>query len=233
MTECLSPELQDLLPDYAADTLDSVSSARVREHLTTCAHCTDDLVVLQMVQQARPRVAVPDIARIVAALPSAPGAATAGFTGPQLVSDAGTAPAPRTPSSMPPGMKPRRPQGTVFGLSVWRLAATLGVVIAGGASVLVARRGIIDVQEPGASAAITPSETSAFIAVAPRGPETLAVATPAAAAHAVSVSYGDLGDYSEAELESMLARLDQWDGATNTEPLPGVPILPNSGGGTP
>lgn len=229
MTECHSPELQDLLPDYAADALDSVSSSRVREHLASCANCRDDLVVLRMVRQARPRVAVPDIARIVAALPPAPTQASAGFTGQRLVRDERATSAPLAP----PSMHRTRPRGTVFGLSVWRLAATLGVVIAGGASVLVARRGVISVPGPTEVQAVSPTESATTVAVAPEASETLAVAAPAGAAdNTVSVSYGDLEDYSEAELESMLARLDKWDGATNTEPLPGVPILPNSGGGT-
>jgi predicted phosphoribosyltransferase len=116
---------------------------------------------------------------------------------------------------------------------VWRLAATLGVVIAGGASMLVARRGIVGVQGPTELQIAAPTESSTTMAIAPQVTETLAVAVPAASSHSVSVSYGDLGDYSEAELESMLDRLDKWDGATNTEPLPGVPILPNAGGGTP
>jgi len=105
------------------------------------------------------------------------------------------------------------------------------VVLAGGASALVARRGIID--GSGASVFGSPAPSSTMTAVAPRGAETLAVATPASAAQTVSVSYGDLGDYTAAELESMLERLDEWDGATNTEPLPGLPIVPNAGGGTP
>jgi hypothetical protein len=66
----------------------------------------------------------------------------------------------------------------------------------------------------------------------PQLAETVAVSSPGATAHSVSVSYGDLGDYSEDELQRMLDRLDEWDGATSTEPLPGVPILPNSEGGT-
>jgi len=49
----------------------------------------------------------------------------------------------------------------------------------------------------------------------------------------VSVSYGDLGDYSEAELQRMLDRLEQWDGTSSTEPLPTLPVVSNSGGSAP
>lgn len=231
MSECRSPELQDLLPDYAAETLDSVSTTRVRDHLARCVHCADDLGVLQAVRRARPRVSVPDIARIAAALPPSPTRVEAATPGPKLIRDAVAPQGLQRRSSLPPSVQRTRTRATGFGLSAWRLAAMLGVVLAGGASVLVARRGIID--GSGASVFGSPAPSSTMTAVAPRGAETLAVATPASAAQTVSVSYGDLGDYSAAELESMLERLDEWDGATNTEPLPGLPIVPNAGGGTP
>lgn len=231
MTECRSPELQDLLPDYVAETLDSVTAAQITEHLRGCAWCTEDLAVLQMVRRARPRVAVPDISRIVAALPPAPQptGAVGEFSGPRLVRDV----APAT-AAAPPFMQRQRSRGAVFGMSVWRVAATLGVVIAGGASLMVARRGVIGGSvRTEAPMVVATGESAAAAAPVAISSETLAVATPATRTGTVSVSYGDLGDYSEAELESMLARLDKWDGATNTEPLPGVPILPTGGGGTP
>lgn len=229
MSECRSPELQDLLPDYVAEALDGVAMARVRDHVAACDACADDLGVLQLVRQVRPRVAVPDIARIVAALPAAPRDEHVGVTGPRLVRDEH----PTRPPAQAGTMRRTRPGSNLLGMSVWRVAATLGVMIAGGASVLVARRGLIDTQGPSAIASGMPSESSTTVASARAGTDTPAVSSPVSSVHSVSVSYGDLGDYSEAELESMIERLDQWDGATNTEPLPGVPILPNAGGGAP
>lgn len=231
MTECRSPELQDLLPDYVAEALDSAAAARVAQHLAECEHCAEDLVVLQMVRRARPRVAVPDIARIVAALPPATGARDERGTaanGLRVVrAEQSAAPARAGADTT------KRATSGAWGLSVWRLAAVLGVVIAGGASVLVARRGVISVQGTG-EGPVTVAESVTMVATAPVRQESLAVLSPDKdAAHTVSVSYGDLGDYSEAELERMIERLDKWDGATSTEPLPGVPILPNSGGDTP
>lgn len=121
-------------------------------------------------------------------------------------------------------------------MSVWRLAATLGVVIAGGTSILVARRGVTTVQSPAAST-LQVGESASVVAAQLAGkahPETVAVAASVRPeAPDVSVSYGDLGDYTEAELQRMLDRLDRWDGATNTEPLPGVPMTPTSGGTAP
>lgn len=228
MTECRSPELQDLLPDYVADTLDSVATARVSGHLDVCGACAEDLALLQMVRKARPRVDVPDIARIVAALPTAPADLRpdrTGDQGPRLVRGSETA---------PPSTQRGRPTGRAFGPSPWRVAATLAVVLAGGASLVMARRGVMDGPAPLERITIASAGESAVSLARPvTDIETLPVGHSSEKTHPVSVSYGDLGDYSEAELERMIARLDEWDGVTNTEPLPGVPILPNGSGGTP
>jgi hypothetical protein len=229
MTECRSPELQDLLPDYVAESLDDVGAARVASHVAECQWCADDLAVLRLVRASRPRVAVPNVERIVAALPLAPA------SGPRLVREAGSLAATSQRPLSPPSMHSRKGRGQVFGMSVWRLAATLGVVIAGGTSLLVARRGVTAVQSPAAST-LQVGESASAVAAQPAGdalPETVAVASAPTLAPDVSVSYGDLGDYTEAELQRMLDRLDQWDGATNTEPLPGVPMTPTSGGTAP
>jgi len=222
MTECRSPELQDLLPDYVADGLDDVSTARIAAHLAVCVCCADDVAVLRLVRSARPLVAMPDVARIVAALPPAPGASR----------EVGAhAPArPLTAMAPPPSMRQPAKRGAVFGLSPWRLAATLAVIVAGGASLTVARTGTGTAGR--GSVARGESGAATTTGRMPSLAETVAVVSPAMLP-TVSVSYGDLDDYSEDELQRMLERLDRWDGATSTEPLPGVPILPSPGGGTP
>lgn len=235
MTECRSSELQDLLPDFVAESLDDITTARVAAHVAQCAACADDLAVLRMVRQARPRVLVPDIARIVAALPQPMS------TGPRLVPDDAAeyvvmGSVVRRPATVaaPPTMQPRAKRGQYFGMSTWRLAATLGVMIAGGTSLMVARRGLVGVETPAANVLMVGESASAVAVLPDGGPaESVTVATTNRGTPSVSVSYGDLGDYTEAELERMLDRLDQWDGATSTEPLPGVPIIPPSGGSAP
>ncbi len=232
MTECGNNELQDLLPDYIAESLDDITMARVAAHVAECSVCAEDVSVLERVRQARPRVVVPDIARIVAALPRPE------VAGPRLVvsrpEGEGNARREHSPA-VPPTLRQRRKRPDVFGLSVWRIAATLAVMVAGGTSLLVARRGVVAVSAPSAST-MQLGESASVVAVLPEGNiDSGATPVPASVrtAATVSVSYGDLGDYTEAELQRMLDRLDQWDGATNTEPLPGVPIVPPSGGSTP
>lgn len=220
MTECRSPELQDLLPDYVADGLDDVSTARIAAHLSGCVTCADDVAVLRLVRRARPQVAMPDVARIVAALPPASGGSRE--------AGAHASVHPLTVLAPPPSMRQPARRGVAFGLSPWRLAATLALIIAGGASLTVARTGTTG----SGTVAVGESGAAATTGRMPSLAETVAVASPAILP-TVSVSYGDLDDYSEDELQRMLERLDRWDGATSTEPLPGVPILPAPGGGTP
>lgn len=228
MTECNSPEMQDHLPDFVSGTLDDVTMSRVSAHVANCRPCTEDLEVLRVVRTARPRVMVPDVSRLVAALPQP---SRQGAHGPQLVRTEPRSAAAGMPSTMPPSMQKRQVRGTVFGMSVWRLAATLGVVIAGGTSLLVARRGIVTMPATGEAPVFVDSTTSLASASRFDTAETVAVRRSVGApSNNVPVSYGDLGDYTEEELQRMLERLDKWDGATSTEPLPGVPIITNSGG---
>jgi hypothetical protein len=232
MTECGSPELQDLLPDFAAELLDDVSTARVQAHLGVCGACVEDLALLRVARRLRPPAPAIDVARIVAALPAPPSATVAASSrGPVLVRNATD-----RERAVPPTMRERpsrRP--VVMGLPVWRLAATLGVVIAGGASLMVARRGIVAVDPAVGEGQVTQvAESVTQVATAPTRvlPESLGAGVSASSvtARTVSVSYGDLGDYTEDELQRMLDRLEQWDGATNEEPLPSTPIVSHRGG---
>ncbi|MBL0890746.1 MAG: zf-HC2 domain-containing protein [Gemmatimonadaceae bacterium] len=216
MTECRSPELQDLLPDYAAELLDEAQMARVAEHVASCAPCADDLELLRVVQRVRPVVAMPDVARIVAALPAPRGhAVPAPAVSPRaepVVRDISTAPSMRRPLN--------RPRRVSDGVPSLRIAAVLGVLLAGAASVIVARQGVRAFDGSNA-ATVAAAESVMTISSLPDG-ESLAVALPSVDLPApdVSVSYGDLGNYTDEELQRMLDRLEAWDGAPNTEPLP-------------
>lgn len=228
MTECRNPELQDLLPDYLSESLGDADRMRVAAHVSACAACDADLVLLRQVRAARMttagRAAPIDIARIVAALPAPPA---------RVAQPLDARPA-FTLHTNPPSVTEARParstRRAVQGTALWRIAAVLGVIAAGGMSVAIARRGIEAVQGTALSAenvAVVADTPSSMIAAAPAESGHVAVPTTGAS---VPVSYGDLGNYSEDELKAMLDRLDKWDGASSAEPMPTLPLVAVRGG---
>ncbi len=122
--------------------------------------------------------------------------------------------------STPPSMhkKSRPPK---FARSMWRAAAAIGLLVVGGWSLMIVRNG-------GVATLGTPrSDTARMAEVAEQLPS-----VPVATSRQAAVSVGDLSAYSDAELQRMLSRLEQWDGATAAEPLPQVPIVPVARGGS-
>ena len=55
MTECRTPEMQDLLPDYASASLDATAAALVDQHLSICDPCRRDIDVLRLARAVRPK----------------------------------------------------------------------------------------------------------------------------------------------------------------------------------
>lgn len=230
MTECRTPELQDLLPDFVAESLGDADRVRLTAHLAECDACTADLALLRQVRAAAVKSPPIDVARIVAALPR-PGATTKPVL--QVHRGGPTPPTMRAPS-----------RASVFrGSSLVRMAATIGVVLAGGLSLLVARRGTAafnaspDALQVGAS---TASDTAAvatesvMVAAVPQESARSAAVTPRGASRAnVAVSYGALDDATEQEMQQLLDRLEKWDGATSAEPTPTLPVVTSRGGDLP
>ena len=128
-----------------------------------------------------------------------------------------------------------------------KAAAAVGVLALGGWSVIARQGGLSTMHAVAPDARAVDGDRSAD-AVAPASGERVGAsvapkaagtppgvagptraATPAASNVAVSV--GDLSDYTDAELERMLSRLERWDGATSSEPSSQVPIVavPRSG----
>jgi hypothetical protein len=238
MTECRTPELQDLLPDFVAESLADADRVRVTAHLAECDACSTDVAILREVRAARGAVASIDVAKIVAALPR-PAVAT-----PVLPVHRGASVAPSMRSASKTATRSRWQ-----GPQVWRMAATLAVVLGGGFSVLVARRGraafdaapdalqVVEsttVASGGTASGTTtapaaPSESASLASAASRG-----ATTTASTAHAnVAVSYGALDNATEAEIQALIDRLEKWDGATSAEPSPTIPVVTSRGGSQP
>ncbi len=227
MTECNAPRFQDLLPDYMAGSLCESDLAELRQHLAECASCTSDLAILRQVRALRVPATTLNaaaVSRIVAALPR-PGSTAAGHGSNEVQVHPSRPMLVRTTSDMqaPPSTRSRSRRLQRHTATFWRVAATIVVMVAGGTSLLVAKR----------HDALPESLTATALAGAEPGSalmtESLGMAANLgdvlASATDVPVSYGDIGDYSEDELEAMLDRLDQWDGANSPEPLPRAGML--------
>ena len=215
MTECENADIRDLLPDLAADLLSPVEFARVRMHVDACADCSAELALLRTARAIRPLVGSIDVARIVSQLPKPPAA-----TEPDT-----------SVRSLDAHRAARRGSPALMSRSVWRVAATLGVVIAGGWSVYLVQSGGLP-QVAGSRA------DTAQLAYAVEGASLASDTLAAALANAttdvnsgVAVSFGDVGDYTDEELQRVLDRLDKWDGATSPEAVTTTPILAASRGG--
>ena len=226
MTECRTPELQDLLPDYVSASLDATAASLVEQHLSICEPCRDDIVLLRRVRAVRPQAPPVDVARIVASLPRPTPTL-------HLVQATPAAAAP------PAGASRRR-----WSTSVWQVAAAVGVLMVGGASMVVSRNSaisIVGVRSPEAQMAEAaerarshqPDSGTPPAAAVAAGVDSPRTAIGARGTARVSVSYGDLGNYSASELQRMLDRLEQWDGTSSTEPLPTLPVVSIPGGTAP
>ena len=231
MTECKTPEMQDLLPDFVSASLDAMAAASVERHLSICDPCRDDLIVLRLARAVRPKTPTVDVERIVATLPSPTPTV-------RLVRTATDA-APTGAFTDHAGGRSHSPRR--WSASNWQVAATVGVMIIGGTSLIVSRTSqgsltgarsndaqLADAAEsalarmpmlagPMPSSSVAASDSPAGFGSGDRAPR-------------VSVSYGDLGDFSDAELQRMLERLEKWDGTSSTAPLPTLPVVATVGG---
>ncbi len=230
MTECRTPELQDLLPDFVAESLSDTDRVRLTAHLAECDACTADLALLRQVRAATVHTAPIDVARIVAALPRPAVSAK-----PVLQVHRG--------GSAPPSMRASSRPSILRGASLVRMAATIGVVLAGGMSLLVARSGTEafnaspDALQVGASTAAdtaaVATESVAVAAVPQESARRAATATTSPSHANVAVSYGAMDEVTEQEMQQLLDRLEKWDGATSAEPTPTMPVVTSRGGELP
>ncbi len=201
MTDCQDTAIQEQLPEFVADALDSGRAEIVRQHVARCAACAADVGLLRQLQPLRVEAPSMDSARIAAAVRAAHprrGASSA-------------AAIPSVARRQSPRWRP----------GLLRMAATV-LVCAGGAAVwqqLAAPSGrLVAVADTGASL----SEDTAGLG-----------RTAGSEVVLQSVSYGDLGDYTAEEMQTVLARLDAWDGAPSEEPLGTLPVVTTAAGHLP
>jgi anti-sigma factor RsiW len=217
MTDCSNAEIRDLLPDYLHEQLPAAAALLVEQHVTSCADCASELALLRSALQVRPRVVAVDVASIVASLPK-PGIVVAKAK-PLAASDATV----RALSSAPSVAR----RSAFRGGRAWRAAAAITVVMLGGLSAAIARRGMVSVTSAGST---SDSAGSAVVYAALDSENGAATASSVGAGGNVGLPVGELSDYSDEEIETVIEQLDQWDGAAAADPLPGVPLLPADSG---
>jgi hypothetical protein len=203
MTDCSNADIRDRLPDLLHERLDATMRAVVVAHVAECVECRDELELLRGVHKTLiARTPRVDIAYIVGALPKAP--------------------APR-PQIRPAVLAGRR-------WSDWRIAAAVTVLVAGGSSLAVLRRGPSAADTRAQITDSTPTRSFARVA-----PESGAAATPDGAVSSNStpvasiaalddgaedVVDGRFGGLSPEQMQALLGEIDKLQAVPVTEPEP-------------
>jgi len=187
MSECSEGTWRDRLPDLVTGRLSDSDAVEVDAHVAGCRSCADELQLLRIVHAARPQVAPPAVAAIVARLPKP---AIVGAEVPRPTASPEVVPISQAFSR-------RRPGGERW---VWRLAAS--------AVLMVGAAGAFLLTGPGTDPSTADEPVVAVESIA---------GTPADPTVGVSLSYGGAWDLSEAEMQEVLASLERWDGAPSTD----------------
>lgn len=253
MTECENAELRDLLPDYVAERLDVSVSATVAQHLATCSACESEVALLRVARAVRPQAVHIDVDRIVSRLAPSLNQAAVGSTADASNLIAAPDVAVASVVSISTARRRRSNRG------MWQIAAAVGVVALGSLSVLMARSGVVGLpiavrsdtaqlgeaaerglrnSSPIARTGLASGETADSSATT-KSPQAVGETTSGTAlktagatkARAAVVSVGDLSDYTDAELQKLLERLEKWDGASSSEVMPSIPIVRIGGAG--
>ncbi len=231
MTDCTNAEMRDLLPDLAAESLSAADISRVRAHVASCAVCAEELALIARVRALRAQPIAIDVGAIVAKLPKPVARAEAALPAADnsvISLDARRAIAAQAPARR--AVTPTRSWGA------WKLAAALGVMVAGGWSVMLIRSGgIPSVQMSADSVPLSDVPTATVASGAtPRSADSapVRVVDPANAEsdEGAAISFGGMANLTDEELARVLDRLEKWDGATSSEGTTTSPILPSGSG---
>ena len=218
MTRCMNREMRDLLPDFVHGQLDAARADEVREHITSCAECAEELELLSQVVAAAPLTPAMNVERIAAALPTSTRHGLLLHRGGAKDSDAEVRPI-AVPSST------SRP---IWSRPIVRIAAGLAIVTAGGLSLVVGRDvlrpdmqvGQVSKSPPSNEIAMAPTQTAT---VSP-APATAPASTPASAPLTVVATTGELSlagevqELSDEHLATLLDEIDKMDVLPGEEP---------------
>ena len=228
MTDCMNAEMRDLLPDLAAEALSTAETSRVGAHVAGCSPCADELALIRQVRGLRAPAVEIDVGAIVAKLPRPTPGAAPRVTAPHYDRGVVSLDARRlaaTHAAVGRRSLANRARGA------WRVAAALGVIVAGGWSIMMVRSGgIPNMQMQADSVPLTDLGAGVSVpnvtANEDGGNTPIADTSPnAQATEGAAISFGAMNDLTDEELTRVLDRLEQWDGATSVETTTTRPIL--------
>jgi hypothetical protein len=182
MNKCTNSEIQDLLPELEHGKLSAAMRQSVEEHIAGCESCREDLRVIRTVKSAAVFTPAINVESVVRQIP---------------------------PYRMPVPAKEAPARRRVV---QWLVAATVGVLLIGGGTLLKNRQSAdngVAVSEPSPPAMI--GET---LPAMPSVPVGTAAHTPALALVA------DVRELSDGNLQQLMDELDNMDALPNSEPEP-------------
>ena len=186
MNKCTNSEIQDILPDLEHGKLSLHARQTVEEHLAGCESCREDLRVIRTVKTAAVFAPSIDVDRVVRQIP---------------------------PYGIPVPAKEAPARGRV---AQWLVAATVGVLLIGGGTLLKNRQQ----SESPNRLVVNPTDSQTMIAEsAPPTPDIRSVLGEPAHTPALSV-VADVRELSDGNLQQLMSELENFDALPNSEPEP-------------
>ena len=226
MTDCLSTEVRDALPDVIHGNLDPAELARVEAHVASCAECAAELELLRTIMSSRPAAPPMDVQRIVSALPVA---AKKGL----LLHRGNGEHASESTSEIASSVRRSR---SVWSRPALRIAAAVAVVAAGALSLVVGREVLNPELQVGRRIApVAPAITPEIVPTspAPASPAVARQVEPSSRSHpetvvASGLLMSEVQQLSDEHLVALLSEMDDMEAVPSTEPEAVAPALTES-----
>jgi len=199
MNECIDSNIRELLPDLLHGTLAPDMKGRVEAHLATCEECREDLEVLRTVKAAAVFAPVIDVDRVVRRIPPY--------------------------RTIVPATE--RPASTR--IISWLVAASLGVVVIGGGSLVLMRQDGPNARPAiaytGTPSAPTPTESTLVAPTEPQPGTTVGTGgvTQPTRAHALALA-ANVDDLSDRNLVQLMNDMSRFDALPASEPDPVISV---------
>lgn len=199
MTDCVSAEMRDALPDLIHGRLEADRAAEVEEHIASCAECAAELELLRNVFASAPSAPSMNVGRIASAIP-APARAQRSWVSPLI-----------------------RIAAVIAVVSAGALAINVGkrVTQPSGAAVTM--------PTSQASQPIRPAVSSEVVTVRPGGPKAeqlhQPVKSPTRVADVGLSLVGEVDDLSDERLVTLINEMDRMDAIPSAEPEAISPVV--------